>query len=499
MKRTLIIHPFLFALFPSLYLFARNADEISPGELILPVIVALVGALVLFSSLCLITRSGAKSGIISTFFIVLFYSYGGVRDLLVSVAKAHGRFYSVSFYLGCFWAVLVIALVFLIIKLKNNFLTFTRFLNVASITLIVISLASVTVYFVRGEATLKDATNPEGQTGHLGASQNLPDIYYIILDEYGRESTLREVYGYDNSEFIKSLTARGFSIIVKSRSNYDTTYPSLASSLNMQYLKEELGGNNAALLNMIGDSEVLRFLRARGYRLIHVPSSWDFKGISKYMEVIPQGKIIFGSRASSLSYYLVQSTALAPFASFFSDHGRQAILDAFDTLADIPELKEPTFVFAHVLCPHQPFIFNRDGSPIPMSIFEVEGDVAEKYRKGYIEQLIFINKKIEALVDEILAKSEIAPIIILQGDHGPQPVRSDDEDEQLTQMMNMNERMNILNAYYLPGKDNSVLYPSITPVNSFRLIFNLYFGTDYELLPDRSYYSRDFIEVPPEL
>jgi hypothetical protein len=34
-----------------------------------------------------------------------------------------------------------------------------------------------------------------------------------------------------------------------------------------------------------------------------------------------------------------------------------------------------------------------------------------------------------------------------------------------------------------------MLYETISPVNTFRVIFNAYFGTDYEILPDISYYS----------
>jgi hypothetical protein len=44
-----------------------------------------------------------------------------------------------------------------------------------------------------------------------------------------------------------------------------------------------------------------------------------------------------------------------------------------------------------------------------------------------------------------------------------------------------------LAAYFLPKKGTARLYPSITSVNSFRLVFNLYFGGHYELLPDVSY------------
>ena len=39
------------------------------------------------------------------------------------------------------------------------------------------------------------------------------------------------------------------------------------------------------------------------------------------------------------------------------------------------------------------------------------------------------------------------------------------------------------------------LYPAISPVNSFRLIFNEYFGANYPLLPDQTYIS-DTTTVP---
>jgi hypothetical protein len=49
--------------------------------------------------------------------------------------------------------------------------------------------------------------------------------------------------------------------------------------------------------------------------------------------------------------------------------------------------------------------------------------------------------------------------------------------------------MAILNAYYLPDADTSFLYDKISPVNSFRVLFNAYFNTGYEILPDRSYFT----------
>ena len=65
------------------------------------------------------------------------------------------------------------------------------------------------------------------------------------------------------------------------------------------------------------------------------------------------------------------------------------------------------------------------------------------------------------------------PVIIIQGDHGP----------------NVSRRTAVLNAYYLPVDVQTHLYPNITPVNSFRLIMDYMFGMELGLLQDASYNS----------
>ena len=67
-------------------------------------------------------------------------------------------------------------------------------------------------------------------------------------------------------------------------------------------------------------------------------------------------------------------------------------------------------------------------------------------------------------------------------------------------MAELQEKLRILNAYYLPGVGEPV--PSdISPVNSLRLVLREYFGADLALLADRSYvfideeHLYDFVEV----
>ena len=86
----------------------------------------------------------------------------------------------------------------------------------------------------------------------------------------------------------------------------------------------------------------------------------------------------------------------------------------------------------------------------------------------------------------LITGSDTPPLIIFQGDHGPwlQP---------------RDRHFWILNAYYLPGHTDK-LFPQISPVNTFRYIFNAYFGGKYDMLPNITYFSPvpnlyDFSEV----
>jgi hypothetical protein len=163
----------------------------------------------------------------------------------------------------------------------------------------------------------------------------------------------------------------------------------------------------------------------------------------------------------------------------------------FDKLAEIPKLKEPTFVFAHILIPHEPYVFDRNGN------FLTKKEAIKRSRTlNYVDQVIFGNKKTQVTIDKLLSGSPRPPIILLQGDEGPWPIRFELEEETFNwrhaSVAELREKMRILNAYYLPQVDRSALYPSITPVNSFRLVFNLYFGEHFELLPDESYAFVDY-------
>ena len=168
----------------------------------------------------------------------------------------------------------------------------------------------------------------------------------------------------------------------------------------------------------------------------------------------------------------------------------------FYTLDQLPNLErddQPKFVFAHIFAPHPPFVLGRHGEAIYPDRQYMYNDGSDfkqvasldEYINGYRDQLAFINTKLQTTIGLILSRSSEAPIIIIQADHGPGSML----DLRNLEKSNMWERMTILNAYFLPGGYTAQLYPGITPVNTFRIIFNHYFGGSFPLLEDKSYYS----------
>jgi hypothetical protein len=165
------------------------------------------------------------------------------------------------------------------------------------------------------------------------------------------------------------------------------------------------------------------------------------------------------------------ATVLPGFVRSTLDHPleihRQRILFTLDQLGKLGKMSGPKFVFAHIVSPHKPFVFGPNGESVQQD---------ENPLKGYRDQVAYLNARMIPLLQQIISDSASPPVIIIQGDHGG--VETNTED-----------RLAILNAYYLPDNGSQQLYESITPVNTFRLIFDTYFGGNYELLDDISYFS----------
>ncbi|MFH2012299.1 MAG: hypothetical protein ABIJ37_06330 [Pseudomonadota bacterium] len=505
MKKTLVIHPFLFAIFPVLFLFSHNIAYLEYFQTLLPAIVTLGFTILLLLFFRLILKDNKKAGIVVSIFLILFFSYGHIFNIMQDWKVG-------SFVIGrdsCLLLIFCILFaygVYFIIKTHRTLHNLTHILNAVATFLIVISLIKIGDYTYQTGASWHDNSSKESVEGtliNLEKPSKFPNIYYIILDAYARRDILKEIYSYNNAEFINYLIKKGFYVANYSSSNYCQTVLSLASSLNFTYLNDltnRVGvesNNNKLLKNMIRDNHTFRFLKQYGYVTVAFDAStWgpvQTKNVDIYYTTPGWDMDLFYNElinTTPLSVLLKGLRELNIMQQY--DFHRKKILNAFDKLEDISKQKVPIFVFAHILAPHQPFVFGEQGEAITpnrkrFTIWYTlqEGRSKEEYIESYKKQLSFINKKVQETIDKIISNSPEPPIIILQADHGPSAML-DCENPYNT---NLKERMSILNAYYLPNKGHKYLYDTISPVNTFRIILNQYFGANYEILKDESYFS----------
>jgi len=323
-----------------------------------------------------------------------------------------------------------------------------------------------------------------------------PDIYVIVLDGYGRQDVLQEIYDFDNSEFLSQLKTLGFFVADQSHSNYVQTAYSLASFWNFDYLNPWNSSYEYTqyLLAPIQNNRAFHLLGEIGYTTV------SFENELQYAEI--QTSAVYLSKFLPLNKFeslLLVDSPVEPISNAFNlpipipnykTHA-QRIQYELSTLEEIPvTIPGPKIVYTHILAPHPPFVFDQDGNPIlheqPYSLWDETSYTGglDQYRSGYREQVIFINREIIKVIRNILAKSETQPIIILMGDHGPASMfnwRLDDPGCVW-------ERTSNLYAILLPGQQTDrIVNPTFTPVNTFRVIFNTYFNTDLPLLEDRSY------------
>ncbi|MFC2015658.1 sulfatase-like hydrolase/transferase [Chloroflexota bacterium] len=508
--RKLVLHPLLLPIFAVMSLYVHNLGLVPFRDVLVPLLVAVALSGVLWLLLSFLVKSKTKSAVIVSAFNLLFFSFvpGGSQAVgVVCRLQVFGAGCTAA--VAWLWPFLVLfimgLIVFFVLKAKSELTLVSEFLNLMSVCLVVMMLGRL--FYVRAQSGTASPTlysRPMRSSGEEiaggGPLGPLPDIYYIIVDAYARGDILDQIYDYDNSEFLSYLAEKGFYVAGRARSNYCQTTLSLASSLNSVYLDDlanQIGRestNRRPLGAAIEDNRVFAHLRQHGYKIMVFSGGYS-------MTELPDADIRVSPdfALNQFQSKLVNVTPIPlllrlPFLPSPYDLRRDRILFTLEHLADPTGNDGPTFVFAHILAPHQPFVFGPNGEPIEpagtqvlglFTLLDSDTDPVDTYVPQYADQLSFVSKKLRQVIDEILSRASEPPIIIIQADHGPASTssRGSTDDSYLR------ERMSIFSAYYFPDQNYDSLYEDITPVNTFRVVLNQTLGTDYEMLQDASYYS----------
>jgi hypothetical protein len=492
-----VLHPFLFALFPLLFLYNANREEVRFENLFRPAAMLLLVTAIVFGLLRLAARSWQRAGLLATLVLVMFFSYGHVDRLLGSSdSTEHPPEQSLG--LALLWLGLLVAGAWWLGWKVRRPERLTGLLNLVGIFLVALNGFGA-LQGLRSQPAGRAIWPDEGlvtyhplvdELPQAGAVVRKPDIYYIVLDGYAQGSVLRDIYGLDNQPFYDFLEKTGFTVAQGSHANYPQTILSLTSSLNFAYLDELFQASRfqysrAPLMPLLNDPRLVRFLRGQGYRVMALETTYESTDL-RGADVFVPAPLLLNPLETQL---LTTSAARLAVFELQTEIHRRAILERFRAAAGLASREGPKFVFLHLVVPHPPFVFDRDGGLVlPDDLTISDGSHYSRpgpvYAARYKEQLLYVNTLVEELLREILAGSPEPPVILLQADHGPGAYLDWDSLEKTC----LRERLSILNAYYLPGVEVDIP-PGLTPVNSFRLVLDAYFNTDLGPLPERNYFA----------
>ncbi len=486
---TVILHPIFIGVYPAFSLAASNISQMPLYGAFRSGFILLALSACLFFLMRLFVHNPHQSALLASFLILIYFSYGNLVILFVmkgwlqsSLGRPDILFVTlIGIAILGFWA---------IFRFKKASASLTKIFNFTSLIILFFPSFHIAGFLLQNQE-VHPVTNPFAviQPAHF-RNEDLPDIYYIILDGYARADVLRDIYDYDNSEFIDFLKDEGFYVAENSHSNYMQTALSVSSSFNTEYLDfipKQLGSEAQTrypLIHLIETSGVRKFLTANGYQTTAFQTGYDPTNLYDAQHFIKSEEV---NNFEELLLNVSFGSVFIPTVS--QDTRRASIQNIFHQLQAVPNSDTPSFVFAHIVSPHPPFLFGPNGEPRDIGSWYQDGSYypggPEEYVEKYRDQLHYISQLTEQTIHAILSKPGKKPIIILQSDHGPGAYLDWDSADRSC----IRERLSILNAYYFPGRDTSLLYDSITPVNSFRVVFDTYFRTQLDLVEDKSYYS----------
>ena len=484
--RTKPVFLFLLPPFFVLHGFSEHYDFIPVKDALLLTAVY-TGFAIIFSLLFwLLYRNFIKANLAAFFILAFHFFFGSVHDGLKNIFP--GSF--ISRYTFILPAALVLFMILLIVlkKRKSPLFKLSYYLNILFIVLLLTDAGFLTGKIINREKA--SYALPEG----FASCQNCPkpDIYFILADEYAGNKELKDLFQFDDSVFLDQLKSLNFHTIPASQSNYNYTPFSVASMLNMNYIdlegKERTKPNLTYSYELIRDNRLLQFLRFHGYNFYNY-SVFDFEGQpARTRETFLPAKTRLITAQTFLSRFdkeirfnLVsrwKSKKNLKIITYYNKMNNENIYSLTWKLAE-QKTKLPKFVYTHLMMPHYPYYFDRDGKEQPFEKL-LEGNQTSK--EAYIEYLQYSNKKLMELVEHILRSSASPPIIVIAGDHG---------FRHFTEPVDTTYYFLNLVSVHLPSNNYSGFSDSLTGVNLFRAVLNAQYGQQLPFLKDSTSYLRD--------
>ncbi|MCK9641667.1 MAG: hypothetical protein M0R39_17325 [Prolixibacteraceae bacterium] len=504
--------------------FGPNMISIYPKELILPLALSTMTALVVSGVFYIVHRNQRIAALISSLTLIAVISDYQSR-FLASKPLITGIYNLLPFPTVGPWATNLIFLAILftgcailstIISKKiivKYFAKYThkifQFIIFVVLIIFILNVLNLVGYLIDTNSQI--AYRPASLPSPISSASDKPDIYYIVLDRYTNNDNLKNYFSYDD-QFISRLRSSGYYVDESGHSNYPYTAMSIGSTLSANYLNnleskydKSKYQSEVALFNLSRYSPVAKTFKELGYEY-DVIGSWynvsnkaplanhqynensvlkishtKSKILSSFENIQLQNSIFFEFLKSANRYNYQDPVAQAQYQ-----------LNVLNNMAD--KGAGGKLIFAHILVPHDPYVFNSDGSI--SGVDQGNNNNGKLLKNKYVDQVKYIGSEVGKLSDKIINNTKGKAVIILQSDEGPWPQYViDDENGDVASNSIANENMTnwsddslqtkygVLAAYHIPDATTTELAKGANSVNIFRLILNKYFNYNLDYLP----------------
>ena len=421
-------------------------------------------------------RNQFKASVFAFLITTFFLFFGEIQDYL-STLPVLGNYSGMRFFLP-FSMLFIIFLFILIARSKDSFIRINHFLLTLGI---ILSIYELILLVALPEWKKKEMSRPlkieHGLQIRDCDTCRKPDIYFFLLDEYTGSEALMKDFHFDNSWFEEMLNIRDFKVLKEVRSPYILTIYSMASMLNLEIktdtARQKIKNNPdyQAALRYIGNNAVCRYLIKNGYDIRNLspfdlpqsPSSFSSAFNPNGLQLIYY-KTIYGRLMRDLPSFLRRKGIDSWDRQFVERIGANNEAALLQTLAPRTS-KKPVFTYTHLYMPHYPFRFDSLGNTRNAKAGETEASDC----LNYIEYLVYTNKKMIRLIDQLKQQTGNNSVIILASDHGYRLGCGAGP---------MTSKNSVIMSYFLPAEFSSPqLGPGISNTYNFRILLNAIFHT----------------------
>ncbi len=318
-----------------------------------------------------------------------------------------------------------------------------------------------------------------------------PDIYLIVADGYPGKSGLNGYFRFNNDRFSDSLKSLGFYVNDSASSNYNHTTHSMASMLNLSYLRE-ISANGAdrkevnRCIDLVNNNRFTHSLQENGYHVIN-HSIFPLNGTAAAMnpEFLPTGTTLItrqtftGRFLKDLVFQLAHNYKVKKLIRYFHEPVIKGNMELPEKTIRIANEKSqsPRFVYTHLIMPHYPY--TRDSSGTETDEYRWKDVRDSVLFKSYLK---YSNRQLLGLINSLQKLTERKAIIILIGDHGFREFNKPVYDRF---------QFSCLQAICYPDRKYPTTYQGMSNVNLLRTLLNDQFNQQLPLLKDSSFFLTD--------